>query len=137
MAQRVKLARLGHDDPEVERILESWATCIELAHTHEVGGHVNFDFSPGTGYVWFFPNSTGGTISGIVQSGGITASPSEGTLGSGNVKLKIRTTGATVIDGPILVCYSRFKVAVPAGTWVEVSPDREALKLIGADCPIT
>jgi hypothetical protein len=133
----IRLDDVTFFDEELDATFRTWREAIEAARNWTVGGGgAEYDSSV-AGHTLFVKAAAGGTVSAIVQTGGISASPSENQLGEGNVKLKLRTTGSTLIDGPIIKCYSRFKKAVPAGTWCEVSPDREASKMVGADCPLT
>jgi hypothetical protein len=132
----IRLDDVTFYDVELDATFKAWREAIERANNWAIGGNAEFD--EGTaGFALFVKAAAGGTVSAIVLFPGISASPSENVLGEGDVKLKIRTTGPNVIDGPTIRCYSRFKVSVTTGTWCEVSPDREAAKLVGADCPLT
>lgn len=127
----VRLDDLSFGDDDVDEALLKWRSAIEEAHNWHVSGHCEFKATPG-GYSLHI-KAAGSPISAVVATGGITAAPDADTLGQGNATLRHRT-GAALSDGPTVLVYSNFSVAIPAATRVEVVPDGAAYKLVAADC---
>jgi hypothetical protein len=131
----VTLPKIELGNPELDAAIEEYRKGIMNANNWRVTGNGIFHPS-GTGGFSLRINNGGGAISAVVQTGGITAAPSANKLGVGNVRLRTREND-NLYDAEIVKCYSTFRVAVAAGTRVEVVWDGPDVKLVGADCPLT
>lgn len=127
-----RLDDISLGSPELDAELARWREWIEGANRLTVTG-AEFVGNPRAGYalhVKVYP----GPLSAVAAAGGIAAAPNADTLGSGQAVLRPRR-GAALTNGPTVQVYSNFRVAIPAGTRLEVAPDGVDYKLLGADCP--
>ncbi len=131
MASFVTLDDISFGDEEIDSAFRRWREAIEQANHWSVAGHAEFDAGP-TGYSLLIKSSPG-ALSAVAAAGGIGAAPNADTLGQGDAILRYRN-GASLTNGPTVKVYSNFRVAVPAGTRLEVAPDGADYKLVGADC---
>lgn len=126
------------DGGPIDAVLESWRRAIERANRHEAAGAVTLD-AGATGFAWHVHPGRSDLIPAIVATGGLTARVSATVLGQVNITLKRRTAGGPnmVADTTTVKCYNPFNVAITAGTFILVGPDKEAYQVAGADCPTT
>ena len=132
MASFVTLDDVSFGDEEIDAAFRRWREAIEQANHWSVAGHAEFDAGP-NGYSLLIKSSPG-AFSAVAAGGGIGAAPDADTLGQGSAILRYRN-GAALTNGPTVKVYSNFRMAVPAGTRLEVAPDGAEYKLVGADCP--
>lgn len=126
----VRLDDISFGDDEVDEAFGKWRAAIEEAHNWKITGHCTFHATAG-GYALHVKGSAA-PLSAVVATGGITAAAGN-NLGQGNATIRYRT-GAALTDGPTVLVYSNFTVAIPATTRIEIAPDGDAYKLLGADC---
>ncbi len=131
MASYVTLDDINFGDEEIDSAFRRWREAIEQANHWSVAGHAEFDAGP-TGYSLLIKSSPG-ALSAVAAAGGIGAAPNADTLGQGDAILRYRN-GASLTNGPTVKVYNNFRVAVPAGTRLEIAPDGADYKLVGADC---